>query len=91
MLEGNPNGPNHLKLLQVGLQSKCTTVQTIQIVQIAFVVSRILTVLFRETLTNSFTTYHASVLQYYAVIFSLREKLRFLAYEVLFYAPVDVK
>ena len=79
MLQGNPNGPNHLKLLQVGLRSKRTTVQTIQ------------TVSFRETLTNSFTTYHASVLQYYAVIFSLREKLRFLAYEVLFYAPVDVK
>ena len=35
MLQGNPNGPNHLKLLQVGLRSKRTTVQTIQIVQIA--------------------------------------------------------
>ena len=33
MLQGNPNGPNHLKLLQVGLRSKRTTVQTIQIVQ----------------------------------------------------------
>ena len=35
MLQGNPNGPNHLKLLQVGLRSKRRTVQTIQIVQIA--------------------------------------------------------
>ena len=33
MLQGNPNGPNHLKLLQVGLRSKRTTVQTTQIVQ----------------------------------------------------------
>ena len=33
MLQGNPNGPNHLKLLQVGLRGKRTTVQTIQIVQ----------------------------------------------------------
>ena len=48
-----------------------------------FVGSRISTVSFRETLTNSFMTYHAidfdkyPILQYYAVIFSLRKKMTF--------------
>ena len=43
-----------------------------------FVGSRISTVSFRETLTNSFMTYHAidfdkyPILRYYAVIFSFR-------------------
>ena len=44
MLQGNPNGPNHLKLLQVGLRSKRTTVQTIQIVQTVQTVQTIQTV-----------------------------------------------
>ena len=51
--------------------------------RLCFVGSRISTASFREKLANSFMTYHAidfgryPILQYYAVIFSLRRKITF--------------
>ena len=60
-----------------------------------FVRGRISTVTARETLTNSFITYHANdsnftnILRFFS--FLPEKKLRFLTCKILFYVSVDVK
>ena len=53
-----------------------------------FVRSRISNVTVRETLRNSFMTYHALLCGYFK---PEKKKKRFLSYEILFYVSVDVK
>ena len=95
MLQGNPNGPNYLKLLQVGLRSKRTTVQTIQIVQTVQTIQIVQTVQTALCWLQNFDCFisrdtdkfiHDLSRKRFTVLcgyFNLREKL--------FYAPVDVK